>query len=140
MNMTFKEFSRLNRLRCESEEGFNHQLNAWSASDWMTALVGEIGEAANIIKKLNRMRDGVRGNTETFEQLHTRLRQELGDAQIYLDLLAQSQGFNIGDAAIEVFNAKSVELHCSIIIPQCSCPTYTEPNCKIHGTKGVIPL
>lgn len=57
-------FSVRNRKRCESPQGFNHPLNLWSGSDWMVAVVGEIGEAANNLKKLNRVRDGIRRNTE----------------------------------------------------------------------------
>jgi NTP pyrophosphatase (non-canonical NTP hydrolase) len=105
--MTFEEFSQANRGRCESPQGFNHPLNGWSSSDWMTALVGEVGEAANIVKKLNRYRDGVPGNKLTADELRDQLRKELGDVFVYLDLMAQSLGFSIADAAIEVFNAKS---------------------------------
>lgn len=110
------QFAAVNRQRCESPEGFNHALTSWSTSDWFVAIVGELGEAANITKKLNRVRDGVKGNKETPAELRDKQRQELGDAFIYLDLIAQSLGFNIGDAAVEVFNAKSDELVCSIKI------------------------
>lgn len=110
MPMTFAEFSSANRERCESPHGFNHALGAWSSSDWMTALVGEVGEAANIVKKLNRVRDGVPGNKLTADELRAELRKELGDVFVYLDLMSQSLGFNIADAAAEVFNAKSKEI------------------------------
>lgn len=60
--MNLSDFSRKNRERCESPEGFNHKLTDWSLSDWMTALMGELGEAANVAKKLNRIRDGIPGN------------------------------------------------------------------------------
>lgn len=108
--MTFEEFSEANRARCESQQGFNHPLSGWSTSDWFLAMVGELGEAANVAKKLNRVRDGIPGNKETPEELRAKLRKELGDAFVYLDLTAQANGFNIGDAAVEVFNAKSVEI------------------------------
>lgn len=108
--ITFDDFAVMNRMRCESPNGFNHRMDSWSTSDWFTAILGELGEAANIAKKLNRVRDGIRGNKETEELLRTKLRQELGDTFVYLDLLAQSLGFTIGDAAMEVFNAKSKEL------------------------------
>ncbi|HYM33371.1 MAG TPA: hypothetical protein VEU47_18880 [Candidatus Cybelea sp.] len=110
MPMTFGQFSEANRARCEDQRGFNHPLNGWSASDWMTAFVGEVGEAANIIKKLNRARDGVPGNKETEEQLRAKLRKECGDAFVYLDLLCQACGFSVADAAVEVFNEKSAEI------------------------------
>lgn len=110
MPMTFGEFSHANRLRCEAPNGFKHPLSGWSTSDWMTALVGEVGEAANIVKKLNHVRDGVPGNKLTEPQLRHELRKELGDVFVYLDLMCQSLGFNLAEAAAEVFNAKSDEI------------------------------
>lgn len=110
MPMTFGEFSSANRARCESPHGFNHPLSGWSTSDWMTAMVGEVGEAANVVKKLNRYRDGVPGNKVSEEALRIQLRKELGDVFVYLDLMAQSLGFSIADAAAEVFDAKSKEI------------------------------
>ena len=76
----------------------------------MTALVGEVGEAANVVKKLNRVRDGMPGNKLTPDKLRDQLRKELGDVFVYLDLMAQSLGFSIADAAAEVFNAKSKDI------------------------------
>lgn len=108
--MEFLEFSQMNRERCEATNGFNHQLASWSTSDWFTAVMGELGEAANVAKKLNRVRDGIRGNKESEALLLEKLRKEIGDTFVYLDLLAQSLGFNVGDAAMEVFQAKSKEL------------------------------
>lgn len=110
MPMTFGEFSQANRERSESPKGFNHPLHGWSTSDWLTAMVGELGEAANVVKKLNRVRDGVPGNKQTEQELRDQLRKELGDTFLYLDLLCQSLGFSIADAAVEVFNSKSIEI------------------------------
>lgn len=110
MPLTFGQFSEANKARCESPQGFNHPLAGWSTSDWMTALVGEVGEAANIVKKLNRYRDGVPGNKVSADELRDALRNELGDVFVYLDLMAQSLGFNIADAAADVFNAKSEDI------------------------------
>jgi NTP pyrophosphatase (non-canonical NTP hydrolase) len=95
-------------------DGFNHKLKSWSTSDWFTAVMGELGEAANVAKKLNRVRDGIRGNKESAEILRAKLRKELGDVFVYLDLLCQSLGFEIGDAATQVFNEKSAEIRCPI--------------------------
>lgn len=108
--LTFATFSKENRSRCESPDGFNHSLASWSTSDWFTAILGELGEAANIAKKLNRYRDGIPGNKETEAALRAKLRQEIGDTFVYLDLLCQLHGFSIGDAAVEVFESKSAEI------------------------------
>jgi NTP pyrophosphatase (non-canonical NTP hydrolase) len=108
--LTFVRFSAANRDRCQSPLGFNHPLSGWSSSDWMTAMVGEVGEAANIVKKLNRVRDGIPGNKMSDGDLYNLLRKELGDVFVYLDLMCQALGFSIADAAVEVFNTKSAEI------------------------------
>lgn len=103
------KFSERNRLRCESLNGFGHDLSSWSLSDWMVAVAGEVGEAANIIKKLNRCRDGVPGNKESESDLREMLADEIADAAIYLDLLAQAAGFDletIRDAKFEKTSQK----------------------------------
>jgi NTP pyrophosphatase (non-canonical NTP hydrolase) len=86
-----------------------HAGKPWSASDWMTALVGELGEAANVIKKLNRIRDGLPGNKPgvTEASLRAHLAEELADTQIYLDLLAAAVGVDLGEAVRAKFNATS---------------------------------
>ena len=88
-------FSERNKRRCESPTGFNHKLDSWSLSDWMTALTGEVGEAANIVKKLNRIRDGIPGNTQPKEDLLHDLAHELADIAIYLDLFTQTLGWDL---------------------------------------------
>lgn len=88
-------FSQRNRTRCEAPNGFNHKLESWSLSDWITATAGELGEAANIVKKLNRVRDGIPGNADTPEQLRAQLADEFADVAIYLDLMAQAAGFDL---------------------------------------------
>jgi NTP pyrophosphatase (non-canonical NTP hydrolase) len=112
--MTFRGFSAVNLRRCESPTGFAHALDSWSLSDWMTAVVDELGEAANVAKKLNRVRDGIPGNTQGEDELRAALREEVADAFIYLDLLAQSQGFALEDAVRAKFNATSRRLGCPI--------------------------
>ncbi len=108
--MHMKDFSRLNRRRCEAESGFNHNMADWSLSDWFTATLGELGEAANVAKKLNRVRDGITGNAESEEQLHAMLADEIADTFIYLDLLAQSHGIVLQDAVIAKFNRTSEKI------------------------------
>lgn len=108
--MEFNDFSTFNRRRCESEKGFNHDLNSWSLSDWFTAVTGELGEAANVAKKLNRVRDGIPGNRESPEQLLEMLADEIADTFIYLDLLAQSAGINLEEAVISKFNRTSAKI------------------------------
>lgn len=106
--MDMKFFSEFNRRRCL--HGFQHALKSWSLSDWMTATVGELGEAANVAKKLNRVRDGIPGNKETADQLREMLADEIADTFIYLDLMCQSQGISLEDAVIRKFNITSKKI------------------------------
>lgn len=108
--MRMEDFSSENRARCESPKGFNHKLNLWSLSDWFTATMGELGEAANIAKKLNRVRDGIPGNSELPDELQNKLADEIADTFIYLDLLAQSEGINLADAVAAKFDKTSLKI------------------------------
>lgn len=102
-------FSDRNLQRCEAPNGFNHPLHSWSPSDWAVAFMGEAGEACNIIKKLNRIRDGIPGNEahETEAYLRGALRKELADAYIYLDLLALRYGFDLEECRDQKFDETS---------------------------------
>ena len=110
--MHFHDFSVLNRRRCEAHNGFNKSVEHWSRSDWFLATLGELGEAANVAKKLNRIRDGIPGNAddETPEALAAKLADEIADTFIYLDLLAQSQGIDLEQAVIDKFNRTSAKI------------------------------
>lgn len=116
--MKFHDFSAVNRQRSESPQGFNHRLDSWSTSDWMTATLGELGEAANLVKKLNRVRDGIPGNWQTEEELREALRHEIADVFIYLDLMAQSLGFELEDAVREKFDRTSAKIGSEIRCPR----------------------
>lgn len=120
-------FSNENRARCESASGFNHALGAWSLSDWLVAALGELGEAANVAKKLNRVRDGIIGNDETEEQLRAKFASEIADTFIYLDLVAQSQGFRLSDAVRQTFDAKSEKIeYVSVLVTPPTTPQEPE--------------
>jgi NTP pyrophosphatase (non-canonical NTP hydrolase) len=82
-------------------------LHSWSLSDWFTAYAGEVGELGNVIKKLNRARDGMVGNKETPAQLQDAMGKEIADCYLYLDLLAQAAGVNLSEAIQKKFNEVS---------------------------------
>lgn len=105
-----RAFGRENRARCESSDGFAHALASWSLSDWMTATLGELGEAANVAKKLNRVRDGIPGNAEPPEQLRANLADEIADAFIYMDLMSQSEGIDLASAVRSKFDRTSKKI------------------------------
>ena len=85
-------------------------LTEWSLSDWGVATAGEMGEALNVIKKLNRERDDIAGNTLTEEQLRIELADEIADVAIYLDIMAASEGIDLAQAIARKFNKTSVKV------------------------------
>jgi len=102
--LSFDEFRAANVTRCERWHPAG--IGSWSASDWMTAIVGELGEAASLIKMRNRERDGLVGNK--FSPTKEQIAHELADVAIYLDLLAAEQDIDLGEAIREKFNIVSV--------------------------------
>lgn len=66
-------------------------------------LAGEVGEACNVIKKLERERQGWAGSRATLEQLS----DELADVIICTDLVAMAAGVDLDAALVRKFNATS---------------------------------
>lgn len=91
----------------------------WNPAQWLQALVGEVGEFANLRKKFER-------GDITFEQYKVEAAKELADVQIYLDLLAlrcldhgdyvDPHGVNLGKATIDKFNEVSVRVGSEVFI------------------------
>jgi NTP pyrophosphatase (non-canonical NTP hydrolase) len=84
----------------------------WDADNQITAtyrateLAGELGEACNVVKKLERERLGIRGSRDTVKHLA----EELADIIICVDLLAMSYGINLDAAVAAKFNATSEKI------------------------------
>lgn len=68
-----------------------------------TELAGEVGEACNVIKKLERERMGWVGSRATLEQLG----DELADIIICVDLVAMDYGLDLWGFLVRKFNATS---------------------------------
>ncbi len=88
----------------EKEDGSD-----WSLNDWLTAVTGELGEAANILKKVRR-------GDFTIDQARPELADELADVATYLDILANQCGINLGQATIGKFNKVSYKVGSNIFI------------------------
>ena len=80
----------------------------WTGADWSNAMVGEAGEAANVVKKMRRIETGIVAEGEQskhqYEDLRNQLGWELADTVAYADLLAQYYGIDLGRAVREKFN------------------------------------
>ncbi|HTV47388.1 MAG TPA: MazG-like family protein [Phycisphaerae bacterium] len=81
----------------------------WPLDAWSNALAGEVGEAANIIKKMRR------GDLHHVDDRQL-LADELADVAIYLDLLAYRAGIDLGAAVRDKFNRKSRQVGCDVMI------------------------
>ncbi len=103
--LTFHLLRTTNLIRCA--RWHRGGVEEWSLSDWMTAVAGEMGEAANVVKKLNRVRDGLVGNDKSADALRDQLADEIADTAIYLDLLAARAGVDLAEAIARKFNRTS---------------------------------
>lgn len=91
----------------------------WTPSDWLQAVVGELGEYANKRKKF------IRGDI-SLEEFTVYAKQELADVMIYLDILAMRCldtptgphliGVDLAEAVVETFNAKSKQVGSNVFV------------------------
>ena len=104
--LTFVQLREQNAARAAEWNGDT----PWTPADRMTELVGELGEAANVMKKLKRIECGMVGNKpHEYAELRANLIDELGDVQICLDLLANELHVNLAKATADKFNKTSIK-------------------------------
>lgn len=82
----------------------------WTTLEIAGELAGEVGELANICKKLRRSEMGVPGNKVSDEELREQARGEIADVFIVLMLTASKLGVDLEDAVRETFNRKSEQM------------------------------
>ena len=117
--LNFAELRRMNLRRLplfkDRRGRFCHDAKAkpigsdWALSQWANALCGELGEAANLIKKIER-------GDFTLDEARDELGRELADVQTYLDLLAHRAGIDLGAATITKWNEVSERIGCDLRI------------------------
>lgn len=81
----------------------------WPLSAWSNAVLGELGEAANIIKKIER-------GDMSLDEARAALADELADVQTYLDILAFRAGISLSDATMDKFNRVSDRVGCKVFL------------------------
>jgi NTP pyrophosphatase (non-canonical NTP hydrolase) len=112
--LTFAALRRANKLRLplfknrHGEPAHSERDGSdWNYAQWCNAMTGEVGEAANLIKKLDR-------GDLTFDEARPLIANELADVQTYLDLLAMQFGIDLGEATREKFNEVSDRVQCDV--------------------------
>lgn len=81
----------------------------WSPAQWLQAVVGELGEYANVRKKFDR-------GDLTEAEFKKMAAEELADVQTYLDILAFRLGINLGEATMDKWNTVSERVQCNLYI------------------------
>lgn len=110
-DLTFKEVSAVNLSRCNRWHAGG--IADWTPERWMTATTGELGEAANALKKLFRVEDSITNLNEPDRQILSReeaiekIGEEIADTFLYLNLLALRLEINLADEVVRKFNATS---------------------------------
>ena len=135
MSLTFDSLRAANKARLplfkNKHGGLAHSKldgSDWTPAQWLQAVVGELGEYANIRKKFER-------GDLSFEEYESLAAKELADVQIYLDILALRcldhghrgasykgsetvliglDGVDLGKATLAKFNEVSERISCSV--------------------------
>jgi NTP pyrophosphatase (non-canonical NTP hydrolase) len=91
---------------CHTDDGRD-----WSPAQWLQAVVGELGEYANLRKKVER-------GDFTMAEARPDLADELADIVIYLDILAFQLGVDLGEAVTSKFNKTSKKVGVEVFIKE----------------------
>ena len=83
----------------------------WSLGEWCNAVLGELGEAANLIKKVKR-------GDVTLDEARTDLAKEYADVVTYLDILAFQTGVDLGEATAAKWDEVSARVGVPLRIAQ----------------------
>lgn len=104
-----KQFQVANRKRCARWHAGKRQ---WLPPELSNALAGEVGELCNVVKKLQRSRDGInsRRKKDRPEGVYmAAIADEIGDVYTYLDMLADELGLDTWACVVRRFNKVSRE-------------------------------
>lgn len=114
--LTISEFQRVNIERLphfKNSRGERAHSTSdgsdWSLGEWACATLGELGEAANLIKKIQR-------GDVPLSIARADLADELADTLTYLVILAERAGVDLEQATISKWNRVSAKVDYSVRI------------------------
>lgn len=116
--LTFRTLREANKQRLPQYRNKRGELahkcndgSDWLLSQWSNATLGELGEAANLIKKIER------GDLDLNDPaVRLELGREFADVVAYLDILAMRAGIDLGHATVEKFNVVSERVGSDVFI------------------------
>lgn len=116
LNLTFDTLRKANILRLpefKNSKGLPAHSKSdgsdWSPAQWLQAVIGELGEYANVMKKVER-------GDLTAEEAKPLIEKELADVMTYLDILAFRVSVDLSKAVEQKFNEVSERVGCSLRI------------------------
>lgn len=104
----------------------------WSPAEWLQAVVGELGELANMLKKVKR------GDYD-FETGRAEIAKEFADVAIYLDLFAYQFRIDLGEAVREKFNEVSRRVDVPVFISRANVVCEHDPDLAGRGFEDIEP-
>jgi len=107
-SLTFTALREANAERVQSSK-FRECEQHWTHAHWIQATLGELGELANFLKKVDRGDFGL-------EDCRQDVEKELGDVQGYLDILAMNLGVDLGAATVRKFNEVSERIGSPVML------------------------
>jgi len=87
----------------------------WSPAEWGQAVLGELGELANLEKKIKRG-DFDMDKPEVAHEVQNEVAREFADIVTYLDIYAMQRGIDLGEATRMKFNEVSRRVKASVFI------------------------
>lgn len=98
----------------------------WALSTWCNAVLGELGELANLIKKVER-------GDMTLDEARADLGRECADVVTYLDILAFRIGVDLGRETVSKFNEVSRRVGSPVLMDETDAGyPYTTPQEQPH--------
>jgi NTP pyrophosphatase (non-canonical NTP hydrolase) len=116
--LSFRDLSLANTLRLPTFKNAKGEPahsepdgSDWCLAQWCNAVCGELGELANLIKKVER-------GDLTLDEARPALGKECADIVTYLDILSQRIGVDLGAETLHKFNEVSVRVGSPVLLVQ----------------------
>lgn len=123
--LSIRQIQTVNQARSDRWMGGSP---GWTVLEVAGELAGEVGELANVCKKLRRSEMGVPGNKQSDAELREMASSEIADVFIVLMLTASKLGIDVEDAVRVTFNRKSEQMGFPERIPERRTQTAGLPN------------
>jgi len=98
----------------------------WSPAEWGQAVLGELGELANLEKKIKRG-DFDMNNPDVARSVQNEVAREFADIVTYLDIYAMQRGVDLGEATRIKFNEISRRVGVQVFIAKNDTLLETDP-------------